>query len=125
MNDSDDLSTALDISWAQAHHIRIDPVRRLTGPGMLWDRTGAVVDVHFEDIETAHLLGLWKTHARRVLDALGWQGEDIMHRAFQGGATLAISAPQDQLYSAIFAVQTAWHFCAADLLGAEPQPALC
>lgn len=122
MNDSDDLSTALDISWAQAHHIRIESVRRLTGPGMLWDRTGAVVDVHFEDIETAHLLGLWKTHARRVLDALGWQGEDIMHRAFQGGATLAISAPQDQLYSAIFAVQTAWHFCAADLLGAEPQP---
>jgi cyanophycin synthetase len=122
MNHNEDLEHALDISWAQADHIRIDPVRQLTGPGMLWDRTGAVVDVHFEDIDTKRLLSLWQSNARRVLDALGWLDEEVTCRAFQGGVTLAVSAPQDQLYSAVFAVQIVWHYCAADLLSAEPQP---
>ncbi len=122
MNHDEDLEHALDIRWAQADHIRIEPVRRLTGPGMLWVRTGAVVDVHFEDIDTKHLLSLWQGHARRVLDALGWLDDEVTCRAFQGGVTLAISAPHDQLYSAVFAVQTIWHYCAADLLSAESQP---
>lgn len=122
MNLTEDLESALDIRWAQADHIRSDPVRRLTGPGMLWDLTGAVVDVHFENIESERLSTLWQSQARRVLDALDWQDEKVAFRPFQGGATLAISAPQDQLYSAVFAVQTAWHFCVADLLSMEPQP---
>lgn len=121
MNSTEALENALDIHWAQADHIRIDPVRRLTGPGMLWDRTGAVVDIYVEDIDPERVLALWHTHARHVLDALGWQDEKIASRVFDGGATLAISAPQDQLYAAVFAVQTIWHFCAADLLGATPQ----
>lgn len=121
MINPDDLETALDIRWVQAPHLRIDPVRRLTGPSMIWDRTGAVVDVYFEAIETTALLAHWQFHARRVLDALGWHDEPITSRPFQGGATLAVSAPQDQLYSAVFAVQTAWHFCAAALLNSEPR----
>lgn len=121
MHRTDALENALDIHWAQADHIRTDPVRRLTGPGMLWDRTGAVVDIYVENIDPERVLTLWHTHARHVLDALGWQEEKIACRAFDGGATLAISAPQDQLYTAVFAVQTIWHFCAADLLGATPQ----
>ena len=111
MNLNDDLECALDIQSAQADHIRVDPVRRLTGPGLLWERSGAVVDVHIEGVETKHLLSLWQSHARRVLDALGWLDEDVTCRAFQGGVTLAVSAPQDQLYSAVFAVQTIWHYC--------------
>jgi cyanophycin synthetase len=122
MNLIEDLESALDIRWAQADHLRIDAVRRLTGPGMLWGRTGAVVDAHFKDIEPERLLALWQSHARRVLDALDWQEEKVTCREFQGGATLAISAPQDQLYSAVFAVETAWHCCAADLLNTQPQP---
>lgn len=121
MNHLENLEDALDIHWAQADHIRLDPVRRLTGPGMLWDRTGAVVDVHFEGIDGQHLVSLWQNHARRVLDALDWQAERVGFRLFRGGATLAISAPQDQLYTAVFAVQTAWHCCAADLLSVAPQ----
>jgi len=120
MHRTDALENALDIHWAQADHIRIDPVRRLTGPGMLWDRTGAVVDIYVENIDPERVLTLWHTHARHVLDALGWQEEKIACRAFDGGATLAISAPQDQLYAAVFAVQTIWHFCVADLLGVTP-----
>lgn len=121
MNRIEHLEDALDIRWAQADHIQVDPVRRLTGPGLLWARTGAVVDIHFAGINTEQLVSLWQSHARAVLDALDWQDEDVTFRVFQGGATLAISAPQDQLYSAVFAVETAWHFCAADLLNVEPR----
>ena len=39
---------------------------------------------------------------------------------FRSGVNLAISAPMDQLYSATFAAQTAWHFCAASVLEQAP-----
>ena len=71
MNRIEDLDSVLDISWAQADHIRVDPVRRLTGPSMLWGRAGAIVDIHFESIDPEQLTALWQKHARRVLDALG------------------------------------------------------
>ncbi|MFT5969129.1 MAG: cyanophycin synthetase, partial [Yoonia sp.] len=122
MNRIEDLETALDISWAQAGSIRVDPVRRLTGPSLLWNRTGAIVDVYFEDINSEHLIAVWEKHARQVLDALGWRDENLISRAFQGGANLAISAPPDQLYSAIFVAQTAWHFCAAEVLDETAKP---
>ncbi len=122
MDRIEQLESALDIPWAQSDHIRVEPARRLTGPGLIWGRPGAVLDIYFEDIDPDALTGLWQTHARRVLDALGWSGEDLTCRRFRGGVNLAISAPLDQLYSAIFVVQTAWHFCAAELLQTEPMP---
>lgn len=106
----EDFESALTINWAQADHIRVDPVRRLTGPSLLWARSGAVVDIHFDAIDGATLIAVWEAHVRRVLDGVGWVNEDQISRVFHGGVSLAISAPPDQLYSAIFAVQTAWHF---------------
>ncbi|WP_371170826.1 Mur ligase family protein [Aliiroseovarius sp. 2305UL8-7] len=114
------LENALTITSAEADHIRVDDARRLTGPGMLWNRPGAVMDVFFEDVPTSRIVDLWQRHARKVLDALGWQEEGLTSRAFCGGVNLAISAPMDQLYSAIFAARTAWHFCAAELVDATP-----
>jgi cyanophycin synthetase len=122
MDRIEQLEVALDINWAQANNIRIDPVRRLTGPGLIWDLPGAVVDVFFEDIDAGTLTSLWEKHARHVLDALGWTDERLVHRRFQGGVNLAISAPMDQLYTAIFVAQTAWHYCAAELLDAAYMP---
>ncbi len=119
MDRIEELENALVIVSAQAPYIRVDDARRLTGPGLLWDRPGAVMDIFFEEIDAAIVIDLWKHHARRVLDALGWQNEDLTYRRFEGGVNLAISAPMDQLYSAIFAAQTAWHFCAATLMNSE------
>lgn len=120
MDRIEELETALTIESASADHIRVDDARRLTGPGLLWNHPGAVMEVFFTDIAAAQVTALWENHARRVLDALGWQDQALIHRTFTGGVNLAISAPMDQLYSAIFAVQTAWHFCAAELLAATP-----
>lgn len=120
MDRIEELETALKIEHAPVDHLRVDDARRLTGPGLLWDHPGAVVDVFFTDIDATQVSALWEKHARRVLDALGWQKQELTHRTFTGGVNLAISAPMDQLYSAIFAAQTAWHFCAAELSASEP-----
>ncbi len=120
MDRVEQLETALEIDSAPDPRIRVDDTRRLTGPGLLWDLPGAVMDVFLDGIDPAPVSDLWHLHARRVLDALGWHDEQVTHRHFQGGANLAISAPMDQLYSAIFAAQTAWHFCAAELTGTPP-----
>jgi cyanophycin synthetase len=117
---ADIIEEALDIITPSADHLVLDDYRRLTGPGLLWDHPGAVLDVLFHDIETDDVIRLWRDHARRVMDAIGWHDEKIIERTFDGGANLAISAPMDQLYSALFAAQTAWHFCAGHLLGEKP-----
>ena len=103
MDRIDELENALSIHSAKADHIRVDDARRLTGPGLLWDKAGAVMDVFFDQVDPAQITDLWDHHARWVLNALGWQAEAVTHRSFTGGVNLAISAPMDQLYSAIFA----------------------
>ncbi|MEM7319376.1 MAG: Mur ligase family protein, partial [Pseudomonadota bacterium] len=120
MDRIEELETALTITSATADTLRVEDARRLTGPGLLWDRPGAVIDLFFEDFDPDRVTGLWQKHARHVLDALGWPDEAVTARQFQGGVNLAISAPMDQLYSSIFAAQTAWHFCAAELLDQMP-----
>lgn len=118
MDRIDLLETALTITSAQSDAIRVDDARRLTGPGLIWDHPGAIIDIFFDgNVDAGQITALWETHARRVLDALGWQSEHLAHRVFQGGVNLAVSAPMDQLYSAIFTAQTAWHFCITDYLG--------
>ncbi len=120
MDRIEELETALTIPSATSDAFRVDDARRLTGPGLLWDHPGAIMDVFFGQEQSSRVIELWQHHARRVLDALGWHQEKRTYRVFTGGVNLAISAPMDQLYSAIFAVQTAWHFCAAALVGETP-----
>ena len=114
----DDIENALTIDIPGNDTLRLEDSRRLTGPGFLWDAPGAVLEVHYTGHDAARVASLWVTHARRVLDAIGWQDQDITDRGFEDGHNLALSAPMDQLYSAIFAAETAWHFCAAELIDA-------
>lgn len=94
--------------------------RRLTGPGVLWPWPGAVLDVFFTQFDQARVADLWRQHARRLLDAVGWPDEHVIAHAFQGGVTLALSAPRDQLYASVSVAEAAWHFCAAALLDEPP-----
>lgn len=114
------LEDALIIDIPAAENLVIDDCRRLTGPGLLWSFPGAVLDITVRDFDIDELIGRWRREARRVLDAIGWQVEQTIERRFEGGVNLAISAPMDQLYSATFAAQTAWHFCAASMLEQTP-----
>ena len=120
MESAEVLSEALTIPPIESADIRLDDCRRLTGPGLLWDRAGAVADVFFHGVDPAQVAELWRVNARRVLDALGWRDEEVTLRLFAGGANLALSGPEDGLFTAAYAAETAWHFCAAALLGMPP-----
>jgi cyanophycin synthetase len=82
--------------------------RRLTGPNLLLDRPGAVIEASLSSEEAERAVAAWRAQARRVLDAVGWTNEETAARVFPGGASLAISAPIDCLYAATEVNEWAW-----------------
>ena len=115
----DELETALSIPVPEDDRLILDDSRRLTGPGLLWKHYGAILDVFVDEFDKSEVAKVWSQEARRVLDAVGWQSEKSISRVFEDGLNLAITAPIDQLYSAIFVAQIAWHFTANRLLETE------
>ncbi|MFY9820322.1 MAG: Mur ligase family protein [Thermoanaerobaculia bacterium] len=97
--------------------------RRLTGPNLLLPRAGAVLEVSLEPEEAEEVVAAWQENAGRLLAAVGWPGEEIAVRRFSGGASLAISAPIDSLYSATEVNEQAWAAAEAAVAG-EPAPDL-
>jgi cyanophycin synthetase len=91
--------------------------RRLTGPSLLLDRPGAIVEVALSPEEGAAAIPVWAAQARRMLDAVGWTGAEIAMRRFDGGASLAITAPIDGLYAATEINDWAWGAAEAAILG--------
>src|SRR5579864_1022500 len=101
--------------------------RRLTGSNLLSYRPGAVLDVPLggpseeradakagakAEAEAEATIAAWRRHARRMLDALGWRGEELAVRRFTAGASLFASAPIDALYTATEVVDWAWEAAA-------------
>src|SRR3954467_8421010 len=66
--------------------------RRLTGPNLLLDRPGAILEVALSPEEAETAVAAWAAQVRRMLDAVGWTGAEIAARRFPGGASLAITA---------------------------------
>jgi UDP-N-acetylmuramyl tripeptide synthase len=95
--------------------------RRLTGPNIVWDRPGAVVDVAIPDDLADAIIERWREAVRRMLDAVGWTSEGLRVRRVPGGASLVISAPVDALYAATELNEWAWSAAAASLTGEEPE----
>jgi cyanophycin synthetase len=116
MDSIEDIEDALTIDIPQSDALLVQDCRRLTGPGLLWDHAGAVLQLSFTGFAPEQIADLWQTQARRVLNAIEWSDERTTSRTYDGGMNLALSAPMDQLYSAIFVAQTAWSLCAAELL---------
>lgn len=113
---SDDIADALQVPIAASDALRTGETRRQAGPGLMQTAPGAALEAAYAGFAPTRVAALWHHHARRVLDGVGWQHEASTHRDFAGGIAVAITAPADQLYSATFVLQTAWHFVAADLL---------
>jgi cyanophycin synthetase len=95
--------------------------RRLTGPGLLLEGPGAILEIQLHDPERAAAMTAWRRAARRMLDAVGWSGETLATRTFAGGASLALSAPADALYAATDLNEWAWAAAAAEIRGV-PEP---
>lgn len=120
MNRAAELGDALAIPSIEAVGLRLDHCRRLTGPGYLWDRVGAVAEVVITGFDTGAVIAAWERHATRLQAEIGWGREARTSRVFEGGAILGLSAPLDQLFTAAFTMETAWHFTAAEVLGRSP-----
>ncbi|MEO8088848.1 MAG: Mur ligase family protein [Gemmatimonadales bacterium] len=95
--------------------------RRLTGPGLLLDRPGAVLDLRLDEKDADRAIAAWESAARRLLCDAGWPDEQLFTRRFPGGVSLALSAPVDGLYAATELNELAWETAAAEL-GEEPPP---
>jgi UDP-N-acetylmuramyl tripeptide synthase len=95
--------------------------RRLTGPGLLLDGPGAVLDLRLGGQDPERAVAAWETAARRLLHDVGWAEERLSTRRFPGGVSLALTAPADGLYSATDLNELAWETAAA-ALGEEAPP---
>ena len=118
----EELEEALKIALPESEDLYMEDSRRLTGPGLMWEKPGAIVEVVAKGIDPEYLAAVWHRQACRLLDAVGWGHEECCSRPHEDGFNLAISAPMDQLYSAIFVAQAAWHYTASEMLEAMPIP---
>jgi UDP-N-acetylmuramyl tripeptide synthase len=100
--------------------MKLTDSRRLTGPNLLLSGAGAVVEVELDGEDVARLVASWQTHARKILEAVGWPQAELAHRTHRGGLTLALSAPGDALYAATEINEWALAAAQADLDGEKP-----
>ncbi len=97
--------------------------RRLTGPGLLLDGPGAVIEVRVDDARRDATIAAWREAATRMLAAVGWEGQRLAVRRYQGGASLALTAPLDALYAAADLNEWAWSATTA-AMAADGHPEL-
>jgi cyanophycin synthetase len=91
--------------------------RRVTGPGILLDGPGAVMDVALDAPTRDRAIEAWRDAATRMLAAVGLPGAHLRSRYFQGGATLGFTAPPDTLYTATELNEWAWASAEAAIAG--------
>ena len=115
------LST-VEIPHPESERLILDDCRRLTGPSLVWSETGAIADVFVEGFDLQQVLDSWQLQVKRVISEIEWVDPKLTHRRFENGFNLLLAAPIDQLYSAVQVLETAWYFCACDLLDLEPVP---
>ncbi len=101
--------------------VELQDSRRLTGPNLIADRAGAVIDGRVEGVPSPRLLAAWDHRAEQMLDAVGWATEIRATRVYPGGVSVFLSAPIDALYAATEVNEWAWEQAAADVgAGAAP-----
>ena len=93
--------------------------RRLTGPSLLWNKPGTILDVRCSDEEADQLIPIWDTKIRRMLNAVGWADESTCSWRLSEGVSLAFSAPVDALYAASEINEWAWACCDSEFNGAD------
>ncbi len=96
--------------------------RRLTGPSLMFDGPGTILDVGCTPEEARALLPVWSNNVARMLEALDWPAARLASREMTGGVSLAFSAPIDALYAASEINEWAWAASAFELGVCEEEP---
>jgi cyanophycin synthetase len=97
--------------------------RRLTGPNLLLEGPGAVIDARLDGADANAVVAAWRELAGAILAAVGWGGEPVAAAVHAGGVSLAFGAPPDALYAATEVNEWAWEAAVARLAG-EPEPSV-
>ncbi len=87
--------------------MRFTDSRRLTGPNVYFDVCGVVLEA-FEEARDHARLARWREGVLQAADALSWPVPAFHLKQHPKGATLAFSAPFDQLYCATEVNEWAW-----------------
>jgi len=82
--------------------------RRLTGPSLIFDGPGSILDVSCSPLEADRLMPLWRSNVERMVTRLGWDDAHFASRKLLGGVSMAFSAPIDALYAASAINEWAW-----------------
>ncbi len=93
--------------------------RRLTGPSLLFDGPGAILDVRCSKDEVPRLISVWRKHVDRMLSQLGWEGCEFQSLVLSGGVSLGLTSPIDALYAASELNEWAYAACDAEFNGTE------
>ncbi|ASJ72950.1 Mur ligase family protein [Granulosicoccus antarcticus] len=89
--------------------------RRLTGPNLVLNGAGTVLDVRCTDEQARTLLPLWEKKVRQILTRLDWTGETVACTKRFSGISLAFTAPLDALYTAAEINEWCYARCAIEL----------
>ncbi|MEK7316630.1 MAG: Mur ligase family protein [Candidatus Eisenbacteria bacterium] len=95
--------------------------RRLTGPNLLLDVPGAILDVEVDPGDAPRAEAAWRDALQDYLAALGWSAAPVACRPYAKGLNLAFAAPPDLLYAATEVNEAAWARVSAEFAG-EPPP---
>lgn len=99
--------------------IELDEARRLTGPNLLWQHPGGIIDVFIEDLDKEKVVSTWQNWMAKILPFLGWEHQETTYRMHKHGASMALSAPMDALYTACEAMEYAWQLTESEFTGAD------
>lgn len=96
--------------------LQLEEVRRLTGPNILWDHPGALVDVLIDGADKLAVVKTWQRWMEKLLAEFDWQ-QSTTFRLHAHGASMALSAPMDSLYTACELAELGWDCCTAQMQG--------
>jgi len=82
--------------------------RRLTGPSLIFDGPGSILDVACSPLEADRLIPVWQSNVEHMITRLGWEDVHFTSRKLLGGVSMAFSAPIDALYAASAINEWAW-----------------
>ena len=100
--------------------------RRLTGASLVLGVPGAILEVTAPTQHRTKLRVLWRNYARKLLDRIGWEREQVVTRDQGGSQIFAVSAPIDGLLPATYVTEWAWEAALYRLqLGERPISLAC
>ncbi|MEL7185992.1 MAG: Mur ligase family protein [Pseudomonadota bacterium] len=89
--------------------------RRLTGPSIIADGPGSILDVRCTPDESEPFVRAWKANVLNMHEVLGWPKPVCVARRLLSGVSVAFSSPIDRLYAASELNEWAYAVSAAEL----------